>query len=309
MRQFVNARALDRSRAQAPCGAMTQRIAIIGAGLAGLTAARTLADAGRAVAVFEKSRGLGGRLATRRTGEGWWFNHGAPAIDGHAPAFLAFLAQAERDGRARHGDGGWVGRPGMSAVVGGLADGLDIRFGVEVAALARDGAGWLVAGERFAAVICAAPAPQTARLCADAPRIAEAARAAVMAPCWTLMTVWGDERPLHAAPPFDAVIADATEGGAPGPRWVAHAAADWSRAHLERERDDVAAELWACLAEGVGGEPAFAQAHRWRFARVERPVGVACVAQHGLVAAGDWLLGPDAAHAHASGLAAAAALA
>lgn len=41
-------------------------IAIIGAGVAGLTAARQLQQAGRTVALIEKSRGLGGRLATRR---------------------------------------------------------------------------------------------------------------------------------------------------------------------------------------------------------------------------------------------------
>ena len=38
-------------------------IAIIGSGIAGLAAARTLAEAGRAVQLFDKSRGSGGRLA------------------------------------------------------------------------------------------------------------------------------------------------------------------------------------------------------------------------------------------------------
>lgn len=56
------------------------RAAVIGAGLAGLAAARRLAEAGAAVTVFEKSRGLGGRLATRRVGD-LVVNHGAPAID------------------------------------------------------------------------------------------------------------------------------------------------------------------------------------------------------------------------------------
>ncbi|HIP78813.1 MAG TPA: FAD-binding protein, partial [Kiloniellaceae bacterium] len=42
------------------------RIAVIGAGLAGLLCARRLQDAGLHPVVFEKSRGLGGRLATRR---------------------------------------------------------------------------------------------------------------------------------------------------------------------------------------------------------------------------------------------------
>ena len=42
------------------------KVAIIGAGLAGLTVARQLLKLNADVIVFEKSRGLGGRLATRR---------------------------------------------------------------------------------------------------------------------------------------------------------------------------------------------------------------------------------------------------
>lgn len=42
------------------------RVAVVGAGLAGLIAARAMADVGHTVAVFEKGRGLGGRMASRR---------------------------------------------------------------------------------------------------------------------------------------------------------------------------------------------------------------------------------------------------
>ncbi len=46
---------------------MKKRIAIIGAGMAGITAARTLLKAGHDVQVFEKSAGPGGRMATQNT--------------------------------------------------------------------------------------------------------------------------------------------------------------------------------------------------------------------------------------------------
>ena len=55
---------------------MTERVAVIGAGLAGLTAAARIAAGGAAVTVYDKSRGLGGRLATRRSPQGS-FDHGA----------------------------------------------------------------------------------------------------------------------------------------------------------------------------------------------------------------------------------------
>ncbi|MGV0025392.1 NAD(P)/FAD-dependent oxidoreductase [Phormidesmis priestleyi] len=50
-------------------------IAVVGAGMAGLTCAQQLHQAGYMVAVVEKSRGLGGRLATRRL-EGTHADHG-----------------------------------------------------------------------------------------------------------------------------------------------------------------------------------------------------------------------------------------
>ena len=49
---------------------------IIGAGMAGLTAANLLQNAGWAVTVVDKSRGVGGRMATRRLGASR-FDHGA----------------------------------------------------------------------------------------------------------------------------------------------------------------------------------------------------------------------------------------
>ena len=71
---------------------MDTEILIVGAGLCGLHAATRLQAAGRSVLVLEKSRGLGGRAATRR-----WNNrpvdHGAQFFTAKNPEFVAQVAR------------------------------------------------------------------------------------------------------------------------------------------------------------------------------------------------------------------------
>ena len=66
------------------------RVGIIGAGLSGLVAARTLVAAGHGVVVIEKSRGLGGRLAARRVGD-TVVDHGTPIFEAPPGSALSDL--------------------------------------------------------------------------------------------------------------------------------------------------------------------------------------------------------------------------
>lgn len=83
-------------------------IAILGGGLAGLTAALIAARAGRAVAVFEKASHLGGRATTQETG-GFYFNQGPHALyrAGHGARILKELGIAYAGHRASY-EGSWV---------------------------------------------------------------------------------------------------------------------------------------------------------------------------------------------------------
>ena len=63
---------------------------VVGAGLAGLICAQKLQRAGYQVAVLEKSRGLGGRLATRRV-DGVAMDHGARFLQPQTPALQALV--------------------------------------------------------------------------------------------------------------------------------------------------------------------------------------------------------------------------
>ena len=69
---------------------------VIGAGIAGLMAAARLADHGRSVLVLDKSRGVGGRMATRRIG-GAVCDHGAQFFTQRTRGFHSFLEDAVRD--------------------------------------------------------------------------------------------------------------------------------------------------------------------------------------------------------------------
>ena len=205
------------------------RVAVVGAGLAGTTCARRLADAGCAVFLFDKSRGLGGRMATRRAE---WidadgvvhraaFDHGAPAFTARSAAFQAFIDEAVGDGvlarwepvmapgshRNLDGLALWVGTPDMPALCRRLAGELPLARGRAVDEIARAGdGGWrlLAQGELlgegvFDAVVLAMPPAQAAALLAPHHEDwARHARAVPMQPCWTLM---GAE--AGAAPAWD----------------------------------------------------------------------------------------------------------
>ncbi|WP_029031914.1 NAD(P)/FAD-dependent oxidoreductase [Salinarimonas rosea] len=307
-------------------------VAVIGAGLAGVIAARDLAAAGRGVHIVEKSRGAGGRMATRRTRDGLAFDHGAQYVRAHGADFAAEIAAwAARGLAAPWGEGDrFVGVPAMNAPVKALASGMPLTVGTAVAAIEGVPGRWELAladGGRlgpFAAVLVTAPAPQAAALLAPvAPALAEAAATARYAPCLALMLAFAPEalappcvpaqRPDHASIAW--IAEEATKPGrAAGAerRVVVHATPGWSRAHLEETPDAVARSLLAEAAPFLAARaaPLHAVAHRWRYALVEAPVGRACLwdAATGLGAAGDWCLGGRVEAAYDSGRALARAV-
>lgn len=141
-----------------PGRARAERTIVVGAGVAGLTCARALADAGRPVAVLERARGIGGRCVTRRV-EGQRVDFGLIFYHGRDPGFLAALNAV---GAAAGVLPGWprvvqgTGRPcqpqafapgerrlafaeGSSAFPKHLARGLDVRAGARVISFAIEG--------------------------------------------------------------------------------------------------------------------------------------------------------------------------
>ena len=137
---------MGASRDAPDSGGAPPRVAVVGAGISGLTAASRLARGGCAVTVYETGRGPGGRTSTRRAGPdgaGWQFDHGAQYFSAKDPAFRTIVEDWRADGLVAEWAGTfgaldaatgtfvreapegtkerWVGTPSMNAVAKGLA--------------------------------------------------------------------------------------------------------------------------------------------------------------------------------------------
>lgn len=268
---------------------MPLQTAIIGAGMAGIAAARILHAAGCRTVVFEKSRGFGGRCATKRW-EDAAIDHGAQyftirhpdfrtALDALPPGALLRLEAPVlgRQGSPLPDEPRFYHRDGNSRLARDLATGLDVRTGLTVQSVLRDGSGWRIEGERFDRILSTAPWPQTAAL-AGLP-----VTASNYAPCLTLVlryhAVWpGRTRGAYAHQDADAPVLAWTacenhkESRVPtgSTILVAQASTAYSLAHLEHDPATWAGPLQQAAAACWGLEdlqPAESFTHRWRYAR------------------------------------------
>lgn len=159
------------------------KVGIVGAGIAGLSAGRELHKQGHQAVLFEKSRGPGGRCATRRRGDFFW-DSGATSILPRGKALEQVILEElptdeltritlpvathenlrVRPGDPRRGGTRYCYQNGMNTLAKLLATGLDIRPEVSVDAIEKLGEQFKIAGEIFDAVILTCPIPQTSLL-------------------------------------------------------------------------------------------------------------------------------------------------
>lgn len=293
---------------------INKKIAIIGAGIAGASCARWLHQAGFAVQVFEKARGVGGRMSTRRmdwtdaagTVHQASFDHGAPGFKARSPEFSAFLVRAGRGSLLspwqpsgalgeRH-DTLRVPAPDMPALCRALLTGLPVQTLCHVDALNREAGGWrlMAQGETiaqgFGAVVLAIPPAQAATLLQPLKADwAQEAQALPMLPQWTLMglaSTANADPEWQLAYPADGILAAMTRShGKPGRQpiagmthWVLHATPEWSASHIEAPAATVQAALQQAMAKWLGRVPDWRHlaVHRWRYAQA--PAGAKAVA-------------------------------
>lgn len=313
-------------------------VAVIGAGMTGITCARALSDAGFDVTVFEKSRGLGGRMATRRVGNTLTIDHGAQFFTARSAGFKAFLRRAQKSGSTdlwtpqtldghEASDDWFVGTPRMNAILKSETRGLDIRSRALVSSIVRRDNNWEIScgdktdPETFGHVVCTTPVDQTRTLLASEPGIIDQMKDVTIAPCWALLMA--SEAKLRVGAdvlrsPSDDIAWMARDNTKPGRHakgdvWVVHASPAWSRENLEMPPDDAADAIRALVSDALDTklrEPTYVSAHRWRYAQTETPLGQPFIASddHTLYVGGDWCLGARVEYAYQSGRAIADAL-
>jgi predicted NAD/FAD-dependent oxidoreductase len=189
---------------------LAMRIGIVGAGMAGLACAESLSEQGHVLAMFDKGRGPGGRMSTRRiptqAGEAC-FDHGAQYFTLRDEAFRRRVGEWVAQGVVAPwppaGAEAYVGVPAMNAPVRQMAGGQSVHWATLVTRVERSGEGWRLVPERGEAIdvdiaVVATPAEQAAVLLAfAAPDLAARARSAPSAPCWTAMLAFADALPTE----------------------------------------------------------------------------------------------------------------
>ena len=316
---------------------------VIGAGMAGLAAARTLQASGVQVTVYDKGKGVGGRCATRRWDDST-FDHGAQYFTARDEAFHKMVNDAldagvvvewcrgflKETGMPRDDDRPrYRGEPGMTAFPKWLANGLEVKTGHQATRVARKDGGVAVefeSGETAGAdaLVLTAPVPQSlALLDAGGVEVAgedrEKLDAIEYAPCLALMVR------LNAAPmvpepgamqpreggPLAWIADNERKGISRNPCLTVHAAPDFSQKHFDTSDDEVQSMLIEAVEHALGCQVVDSQLHRWRYALAHATADENSLRLSGpapIVLAGDGFGGPRVEGAYLSGLAAAQSL-
>lgn len=311
-------------------------VAVIGAGMSGLVCASHLIDADFAVKVYDKGRGSGGRMSTRREGR-FQFDHGAQYFTCRDPQFALFIdtlidlgVVAQWEGRIYSYENGsltdlegditrYIGIPTMSAVTRHLASRCNVSYDTLVERIEREGEEWLLFDSEgkmlgsYGALVLAVPAPQAQRLLAALPELLVKVSEAEMAPCWAVMLGFSERLELN----FDGLFINgsslswaarnSSKYGREGETWVLHATAEWSAEHIEREESVITDLLSREFQNLTGLErflPVYTAAHRWRYALPVRTLNEVSIFHltYGIGICGDWCAAPRVEGAFLSGL-------
>jgi len=312
-------------------------IVIIGAGMTGLMAGNDLIRSGIPVVILEKSRGVGGRMATRRFAGGV-FDHGVNDFiirnaklrefihDWKARELLTVWFSSDIQSGTQEPEHHYRGIRGMTAVPKYLAGTLPIERTTRVVSLKRADDRWIVLSETNKCYPCTAvlftpPIPQIVYLLEKAgisadTEVGAQIREIMYEPTLMLLARAPNALPLSGAgiisPDSDAIlkITDNTIKGITETRgcFTVQCSRVFSTDAIQRSDEEIFKELRPIVEDELGAEIEKHQVHRWRYGRPLNPPGIPyleAAPDSNVFIAGDGLAGASVEAAMSSGIVAA----
>jgi len=304
-----------------------KNIAIIGAGIAGLTAANEFTKAGHKVTIYEKSRGPGGRTSTRRNGEER-FDHGCPFFTASYPQFIAAVKQwIQADACAvwqgefindkQPGTIKYVGTPAMNSICKYLAKNQQVHTAKQVQPIKVDNDKYILLDQdnnilgKYDMVISTAPPEQTKALFADIePEIKNICKPQML-PMFSVMLQLGSFTPPYAAKFYQhnilgQVIFNNTKPNRGGANNVViHCAQKYAIDNVDKDKDTLKQAITDAFINDLGSalKIKFSTIHRWLYAKPASTNNQQFYynPKTRLAIAGDWLYNGDVQSAWLSG--------
>jgi photolyase PhrII len=299
------------------------KIAVVGAGVSGLFAARALMDHGHQVQVFERNGMPGGRTATI-TGPNLAFDTGTQYFTVRDDRFARYVRSWEADGIVERWEGKvviakagsladenrkperWVGVPSMVVVPEHLSTGISVQFNTAIVSTRRNKGRWQLTDDLqnvyglYDVLIVAVPPPGARGLVETSPLLCARLAGIEMLPCLAMMASF--EGPLDV--PFDAAFIHdsrlkwaARNNSKPGRDtsecWVFHFNAGWSATNA----DDNDESLWDSTMDAFSAdtgcgpiESTYLRSKYWKYAVAARPLNAGSIwdADLKIGLCGDW---------------------
>lgn len=315
-----------------------KKIAVLGAGLCGATAAATLTQQGYQVTVFDKGRVAGGRMSSKRTEQGY-LDMGAQYFTARSDVFKQQVKVWLDAGRAElwpcstallSNDDGivslissddeqarFIGVPSMQSPVTTLLHGITQVNSCRIQKLDYQQQRWTLFSDEgisytgFDAVLLTLPPVQAQQLLAQSalPDLFDSVDD-VLEPCWAV-AVHTDAIPVQDAifcqHPMLRFISHQQHKSARSSCYILHFNAAFSALHLHEPEDFWFAEATAILQQELNIQQDITPlvAHRWLYASQKDQVaspGLIALPDQQLWAGGDWSYGGRVENAYLAGL-------
>lgn len=278
---------------------------VVGGGIAGIIAARRLQKKGITVTLVEKSKGFGGRMATRRVGEAV-FDHGAQFLTVHGMFFRVVVEDLQDQGLIKAWSRGFLngdrilssdgylrfcGSQGMAPIAKALAEPLQVCLQETVTRIVPQSEHWEVeseSGQRWQAdgLILTPPLPQSLQLLEKSEypvesELLQRLKGVKYDPVIVSMAVLdgpsGLPEPggLVQSDPMSPIawLADNQQKGISAlPAVTIQGTAHFSRNQWKNDKDQAGKLLWEAAKPMLKAHCLELDVHRWRFAQVQDPL-------------------------------------